>query len=149
SGYNTSISVVPSSNSCYAPGCVTDLNQVCPANLLVTASPTASAGPTPIPCGSGFCETGFCQNGTTCVIGCNQPGIQCGTSSPPGGLQCTSVIPAPTASPFWTPDGSEFVDMYAVKNSSQAVTTDAPGISMGSANQGTATCWADVDCKPG
>jgi hypothetical protein len=149
SGYNTAISVVPSSNSCYAPGCVTDLNQVCPANLQVTASPTASPGPTPIPCGSGYCETGFCNGNSTCVVGCNQPGLQCASSPAPAGLNCTSVIPSPTASPFWSPDGSEYRDMYSAKNLSNAVTTQGNGISMASANQGTATCWADIDCKPG
>jgi hypothetical protein len=149
SGYNTAISVVPSSNSCYAPGCVTDLNQVCPVNLQVTASPTASPGPTPIPCGSGFCETGFCQGNSTCVVGCNQPGLQCASSPAPAGLNCTTVIPSPTASPFWSPDGSEYVDMYSAKNVSNAVTSQGTGISMASANQGTATCWADIDCQPG
>jgi Thaumatin family/Abnormal spindle-like microcephaly-assoc'd, ASPM-SPD-2-Hydin len=149
SGYNTAISVVPSSNSCYAPGCVTDLNQVCPANLQVSASPAASPGPTPIPCGGGFCQTGFCQNNSTCVIGCNQPGLQCTLPSPPAGLQCTTTIPPPTASPSWTPEGSEYVDMYAAKNVSNAVTSQGTGISMASANQGTATCWADIDCMPG
>jgi hypothetical protein len=148
SGYNTAISVSPSAKTCYAPGCVTDLNQVCPSNLLVTASPVASPGPTPIPCGNGFCQTGFCQN-AACVIGCNQPGIQCSTASPPAGLQCNTVVPSPAASPFWTPDGASYADMYSAKNSSGNVTPDGLGISMASGNQGTATCWADTDCAPG
>jgi hypothetical protein len=151
SGYNTSISVSPSSNSCYGPGCVTDLNQVCPSNLQVTATPQASPT-TLIPCGSGtYCQSGVCQNNNTCVVGCNQPGIQCSTGSAPPGLECNTAVPAPSpsASPSWTPDGATFADMYSGKNLSGDATPTPLGVSMISGNQGTPTCWGDIDCAPG
>ncbi len=154
SGYNTSIAVAPSVSAtganCYAPACVTDLNTVCPANLQVLASPTASPS-TSIPCGSGYCASGVCQN-SMCVIGCNQPGIQCQTSGP-AGLMCGSPVAAPSAtpSPAWSPDGSAYEDMYSAKNLSGFVDPIAAdiGISMASGLQGTALCWDDLECLSG
>lgn len=152
SGYNTAISVVPSTKAsganCYAPKCVTDLNSVCPANLQVLATPMSSP-PTSIKCGNGYCASGVCQS-NMCVIGCEQPGIQCTTASPNPNLMCTTAVasPSPTPSPSWTPDGSTYQDMYSAKNVSGNV-NPTTGDSMASGLQGTALCWGHLECPSG
>ncbi|MGH7843014.1 MAG: thaumatin family protein [Candidatus Binataceae bacterium] len=138
SGYNTQITVTPSIKSCYAPTCVSDLNQSCPANLQVTEQPSDTPGP--IPCGKdAACQSGACVN-NTCVIACNDPSDQCVAANPPAGLMCDTVVPGG--------DGSTFADMYFAKNFSGKVPAGV-GITMASGNQGTPTCWGDVDCAPG
>lgn len=140
SGYNTQITIKPSSPSCPAPGCVSDLNASCPANLQVTEAPTAAKSA--IPCGKGtYCQTGSCQNNSTCVIACNDPSDQCGRTKPPAGLKCTTVVPEG--------DGSTFADMYFVKNQSGTIDPSGKNQTMISGNQGNATCWGDADCLPG
>ena len=137
SGYNTAISAVPSATSCYAPSCVSDLNASCPANLQVTEQPSAAGT---IPCGAGtFCQSGFCSS-NICVIGCNDPGDQC-SGSPPVGLSCNTKIP--------NGDGSTYFDMYEAANKSGNVDPNNIGAAMSSGNQGTPTCWSNVDCLPG
>jgi hypothetical protein len=158
SGYNVSVVVTPpatqAGGSCQPSGCVSDLNTSCPAALQVT-EPVATAGP--IACGTGFCQSGTCVNGNTCVIGCNDPADQC-TASNPASLHCQEPIPSPlpsaafpsnAATPHPTPDGATYLDMYLAKNSTGLADPSDKGDSMFSANQGTPTCWGNLDCLPG
>jgi hypothetical protein len=145
SGYNSQMQMalsVPTSpqnpTNCYAPGCTSDLNQSCPANLQVTEAPTTTPGP--IPCGSGkYCQSGVCKSNSTCVIACNDPADQCQASNPTG-LMCGTVVPGG--------DGSTYADMYFAKNYSGKIQPTNSG-TMISGNQGNATCWATADCLPG
>jgi hypothetical protein len=135
SGYNTAIKAAPSA-SCYAPQCNSDLNGSCPASLQVVEAPGAVGT---IPCGnSTFCQSGACVN-NQCVIGCNDPGDQCASANPPG-LQCSTPIPGG--------DNSTYFDMYEAANKSGNVDHNNIGAAMSSGNQGTPTCWSDVDCLP-
>jgi hypothetical protein len=176
SGYNDSIYVsldfTPSSKynntTCTPVGCVSDLNASCPTLLQIIEPPTATASS--IQCGgaSEYCQTGACipcptdadpascVGGFTCDIGCNGPGSVCTSTYPtpvaaPGltGLDCADAIPAPTSSPIWTPDNSEYVDMYLSSNHSGSESGSNVGAAMFSGNQGTPTCWGDIDCAPG
>jgi hypothetical protein len=129
SGYNVRIAAAPSSSSCYAPSCTTDLNTTCPPLLQLTAEPNATPGP--VPCGDGtFCQSGACV-GSTCVIGCNDPSDQCSLATPPAGLDCTDTVPGDTAT---------YAEMYSAKGST--------GDTMISPNQGNAICWGSLDCLP-
>jgi Thaumatin family len=159
SGYNVSVVVTPpaaqTGGTCQPSGCVSDLNSSCPAALQVT-EPTGPTGP--VACGSNtFCQSGTCVNGSTCVIGCNDPADQC-TALNPASLHCGEVIPtplpagafpSPLPSPLPTPDGSTYFDMYEAANKSGKVDSNNIGSSMFSGNQGTPTCWGDLDCAPG
>jgi len=139
SGYNTQITITPSSTSCPAPGCVSDLNASCPANLQVTEAPTTTKST--IACGKGtYCQTGYCKGNTTCVIACNDPSDQCATAKPASGLSCTTVVPGG--------DGSTYADMYFAKNQSGKIDKAGLNQTMISGNQGNATCWGDADCLP-
>jgi Thaumatin family len=147
SGYNVPMQVTPSMSpspqlpaNCYAPGCTSDLNESCPANLQVKETPTNTPGP--IACGNGFCQSGVCKN-NTCIVACNDPSDQCTTPNPPAGLMCNAVVPSG--------DGSTYADMYFLKNFSGKVHFP-PGADLGatmvSGNQGTPTCWSTIDCLP-
>ncbi|MGO9451699.1 MAG: hypothetical protein ACLQDV_11760 [Candidatus Binataceae bacterium] len=97
-----------------------------------------------------------CVGGKTCVIGCNQPVGLCGNSFPPPvyapgitDLECTTTIPSGAVHGVsFMADGSEYEDMYLAKNASGAVTMSHIGTAMFSGNQGTPTCWGDLDCSP-
>lgn len=174
SGYNdpiyVSVDFTPSSkynnSTCTPVGCESDLNATCPTLLQIIEPPTSTTSS--IPCGAGeYCEAGACiacpadggsscVGGFTCDIGCEGPGSVCGNSYPspvaaPGAndLDCADTIPAPTASPIWTPDNSEYIDMYLSENHSGSETASDVGTAMFSGNQGTPTCWGDIDCAPG
>jgi len=138
-GYNTQVGVQPSvpasGATCYQPHCTSDLNATCPADLQLTEAPTDTASS--IPCGAGtFCQSGACVSGS-CVIGCMDPGDQCNIASPPSGLKCTDTISGNVT----------YQDMYLAKDADSSSPTF--GTVQGSANQGDATCWGDVDCPPG
>lgn len=172
-GYNNPINVAldftPSGTNpaCYPTSCNTDLNTICPSLLQVIEPPTGSSGS----CGTnnGICQTGFCETcpsgadsascsgGSTCVIGCNGPGKLCGSSYPspvsaPGvtDLECDTAIPSGSVHdiPFTT-DNSQYRDMYDAANDSGVVSSSHVGVTMFSGNQGTPTCWGDIDCAPG
>lgn len=158
-------------NNCYAPACVSDLNQDCPYNLQITQKPTASG---PVACGGGtnlYCQSGACVDCTnssqqncdsggtkTCVIGCNDPGDQCALSPLPlnaANLDCSSPIATPSPTPGWTADNSTYDDMYEAANKSGNVDPNNKGTAMSSQNQGNPLCWtdpsfanADIDCAP-
>ena len=171
-GYNGPINVSVVSpggagnESCLANGCLTDLNSSCPSLLQVIEPPTSTVSP--VSCGMGtYCQTGACETcpsgggdscagGYACVIGCNGPGKLCGADYPspvgaPGiaDLQCTTTIPSSTVHgiPFTT-DNSQYRDMYDAANDSATVHTTHQGVTMFSGNQGTPTCWGDLDCLP-
>jgi len=154
--------------ACFPTGCNTDLNSVCPSLLQVIEPPIGSGGN----CGGGSCATGYCEpcpsnadpssscvNHMTCVIGCNAPGKLCGSSYPspisaPGvaNLSCNSAIPNGSVhGTQFTADGAEYRDMYDAANDSGTASTGAShiGVTMFSGNQGTPTCWGDVDCAIG
>jgi hypothetical protein len=174
SGYNdpiyVSLNFTPSSKysntTCTPVGCVSDLNASCPTLLQLIEPPTGTSSA--IPCGGNYCQTGACiacpsdadpsscVSGFTCDIGCNGPGSVCTSTYPtpvaaPGltGLDCAGTIPAPTPDATWTPDNSEYVDMYLSSNHSGSETGSDIGKAMFSGNQGTPTCWGDIDCAPG
>jgi hypothetical protein len=173
-GYNQPIDVsvdTPSNPdlgpACLPNSCTTDLNSVCPALLQIIEPPTGNSGS----CGTnnGTCQTGICETcpsganpascngGSTCVIGCSGPGQLCGNGYPspisaPGvsNLECDTAIPSGSVhGTSFTADGSEYIDMYAAANISKAVTSSHVGVTMFSGNQGTPTCWGDIDCAPG
>lgn len=170
SGYNNPIdvSVSPINGSvCSSVACGTDLNASCPSLLQIIEPPTSTASS--ISCGSGeYCQSGTCEacpslapmgacvGNKTCVIGCNQPQKLCGTTFPPpvyapgiSGLECSMTIPSGTVHGVsFTADGSEYVDMYQAKNQSGKVVPTNLGVTMFSGNQGTPTCWGDIDCRP-
>lgn len=174
-GYNNPISVsldfTPSGSAtdpaCYATTCNTDLNTICPSLLQVIEPPTASPVTT-VSCGGGYCQSGACETcpsgggssclgGMTCVIGCGAPGKLCGSNYPspvsaPGvsSLRCDSAISSGSVHgiPF-SSDGSEYRDMYDAANDSGVVSSSHVGVTMFSGNQGTPTCWGDIDCAPG
>jgi hypothetical protein len=167
-GYNNPIDVAldftPSGTNpaCYATSCNTDLNTICPSLLQVIEPPTGSSGS----CGTNnaTCQTGFCEScpsgadptscngGSTCVIGCNGPGKLCGSSYPspvsaPGvtDLECDTTIPGFTAAGQL----AQYRDMYDAANDSGIAVSSDIGVTMFSGNQGTPTCWGDIDCAPG
>jgi hypothetical protein len=169
SGYNNPIDVSVSGAGalCSSVACGTDLNASCPSLLQIIEPPTSTVSS--ISCGSGqYCQTGTCEacptlaspaacvGGKTCVIGCNQPSALCGSSFPPpvyapgiADLECTTAIPSGTVHGVsFTADGSQYQDMYLAKNASGAVTMSNKGTAMFSGNQGTPTCWGDLDCNP-
>jgi hypothetical protein len=137
SGYNIAIKAEPSISTCSTTSCTSDLNASCPPNLQLTEAPGATGQ---IPCGNGtYCQSGVCANNSICVVACNDPGDQCAAPNPPADLRCGTAVPGG--------DGSTYDDMYAAKNASKTISaTDA---AMSSGNQGTPTCWGDVDCPPG
>ncbi len=173
-GYNQPINVsldTPSNPgqgpTCLPNSCTTDLNSVCPALLQIIEPPTGnsgSCGTNNATCQSGVCEPcpsgaemAACNGGSTCVIGCSGPGQLCGKSYPspisaPGvaGLECSTTVPSGSVHgiPF-TMDGSQYTDMYNAVNNSGAVSASHIGVTMFSSNQGTPTCWGDIDCAPG
>jgi hypothetical protein len=169
-GYNNPIAITVTNQGtgaageCVSTACNTDLNSICPSLLQVIEPPTGSGS-----CGGGSCATGACEacptgadaascsNGFTCVIGCNGPGKLCGANYPspvsaPGVayLECTTPIPSGSVHgiPF-SADGSEYRDMYDAANDSGVVSSGNVGVTMFSGNQGTPTCWGDIDCAPG
>ena len=174
-GYNIPISVSldfspsgPTTDpACYATSCNTDLNTICPSLLQVIEPPTASPTST-VSCGGGYCQSGACETcpsgggssclgGMTCVIGCGAPGKLCGSNYPspvsaPGvsSLRCDSAISSGSVHgiPFIS-DGSQYRDMYDAANDSGVVSSSHVGVTMFSGNQGTPTCWGDIDCAPG
>ena len=170
-GYNNPINVTldftpsgPTTDpACYATSCNTDLNTICPSLLQVIEPPTGSGS-----CGGGTCQSGACEpcppgggasclGGMTCVIGCGAPGKLCGSDYPspvsaPGvsSLRCDTAISSSSVHgiPFIS-DGSEYRDMYDAANDSGVVSSSHVGVTMFSGNQGTPTCWGDIDCAPG
>ncbi len=170
-GYNNPISVsldfTPSGPTtdpaCYATSCNTDLNTICPSLLQVIEPPTGSGT-----CGGGTCQSGACEpcpsgggasclGGMTCVIGCGAPGKLCGSNYPspvsaPGvsSLRCDNAISSGSVHgiPFIS-DQSQYRDMYDAANDSGVVSSSNVGVTMFSGNQGTPTCWGDIDCAPG
>jgi hypothetical protein len=172
-GYNEPIKVSgptpkPSVNpACYPIACSSDLNAGCPALLQIIEPPTST--PSSIRCGSEYCQSGACVTcpsgaepsscigGKTCDIGCNAPGKLCANEYPlpvsaPGNtdLECQSEIPSGTADGVaFTADGSQYRDMYDAANDSGHVDRNDIGVTMFSGNQGTPTCWGDIDCAPG
>ncbi|MHB8383348.1 MAG: thaumatin family protein [Candidatus Binataceae bacterium] len=178
SGNNMPVGVsfdfTPGSNAgatCSPTACNGDLRASCPSLLQVIEPPTGTGGS----CGGATCQTGVCEscpsgaapgscvNGETCVIGCDAPSKLCpgiGSVKPfmsgvdaPGmqSLDCYQPVPGDFAGFTFTSDGSWFEDMYNVHNQSGAVyTTDNAiyQVSMFSSNQGTPTCWGDLDCPP-
>jgi hypothetical protein len=129
---------------CIAGGCVSDLNRTCPADLQITTP--AGDAPTAIPCGSGkYCPEGTCVSnaGTpTCVIGCVAPCDQCQQSSPPAGLKCTDEIGSSYTACDKSSQQATYEDLYCTKSFHD-------GNSMASGNQGTPTCFSNLDCPPG
>jgi Thaumatin family len=175
-GYNNPIDVsldfTPSGSTtdpaCYATSCNTDLNTICPSLLQVIEPPTASPT-TSVSCGGGYCQSGACEScpggapaascmgGMACVIGCGAPGKLCGSNYPspvsaPGvaNLRCDSAISTGSVhgNPFVS-DGSQYRDMYDAANDSGVVSSSHVGVTMFSGNQGTPTCWGNIDCAPG
>ena len=170
-GYNNPINVsldfTPSGPTtdpaCYATSCNTDLNTICPSLLQVIEPPTGSGS-----CGGGTCQSGACEpcpsgggssclGGMTCVIGCGAPGKLCGSNYPspvsaPGvsSLRCDTAISSGSVHgiPFMS-DDSQYRDMYDAANDSGVVSSSNVGVTMFSGNQGTPTCWGDIDCAPG
>lgn len=169
-GYNNPIAITVTNpgtgaaGACVSTACNTDLNSVCPSLLQVIEPPAGSGS-----CGGGSCATGACEacpsgadpascsGGFTCVIGCDGPGKLCGANYPspvsaPGvaDLECTTAIPSGSVHgvPF-SADGSEYRDMYDAANDSGVVSASHFGVTMFSGNQGTPTCWGDIDCAPG
>jgi Thaumatin family len=169
-GYNQPIfvSVDTPSNpnlgpACLNNSCTTDLNSVCPELLQIIEPPTGSSGS----CGTnnGTCQTGVCEpcpsdadagvscnGGSTCVIGCSGPGQLCGKTYPspvsaPGvaGLECKTTIPGYEDAP----ELAQYRDMYDAANDSGIAVANPIGVTMFSGNQGTPTCWGDIDCAPG
>ena len=179
-GYNTEIQALgvaatgrqsPIPNNCYQTTCISDLNQSCPLSLQVTQAPSSTVGPVSCSDASGlYCQSGSCEpcvaasgqscdaeNTDTCVIGCNDPGDQCGLNPANASTSCARQrFPARPTSP-WTADGSYYEDMYDTKNASGVVDTTPShlGTAMSSQNQGNPLCWtdptfadADIDCFP-
>ncbi|HEY4930646.1 MAG TPA: thaumatin family protein [Terriglobales bacterium] len=169
SGYNNPIdvSVSGAGSLCSSVACGTNLNATCPSLLQIIEPPTSTVSS--LGCGTGeYCQSGTCEacpsgatpaacvNGKTCVIGCNAPSGLCGNSYPPpvyapgiANLECTTTIPSGTVHGVsFTADGSQYQDMYLAKNASGAVTMSNIGTAMFSGNQGTPTCWGDIDCNP-
>ena len=173
-GYNQPIDVsvdTPSNPNlgpaCLPNSCTSDLNSVCPALLQVIEPPTGNSGT----CGTnnGTCQTGVCEpcpsganpescnGGSTCVIGCSGPGQLCGNAYPlpisaPGisSLECDTPVPSGSVHGIsFTADGSEYKDMYAAANKSGVVSSSNLNVTMFSGDQGTPTCWGDIDCAPG
>ncbi len=169
-GYNNPIAVKvtnPASGGgpdCASTACNTDLNAVCPSLLQVIEPPTGTGT-----CGGKACTTGECEacpagadpsscsGGFTCVIGCNGPGKLCGANYPspvsaPGvtNLKCATPIPPGSVHGIdFSADGSWYEDMYDAANDSGAVSAGNLGVTMFSGNQGSPTCWGDIDCAPG
>lgn len=147
-GYNVPMKVQPgggnfNGGTCATPQCTSDLNLTCPTALQDTV-PVVST-PSQIPCGSGYCPEGVCVGGDTCVVGCLDPCTQCERNASAPGLDCTTQVGGLT---FTDCNGSTLpvtgMDLYCAKN-----TQAQNGNSMASANQGTPTCFADVDCPAG
>jgi hypothetical protein len=148
-GYNVPMKIEPRGGSqnggaCAVPQCTSDLNATCPAGLQDTV-PTVTTQ-TSIPCGSGtYCPEGVCVGGTTCVVGCLDPCTQCVRNPSAPGLDCGGQVDNLT---YTGCDGNTYEvtnqDLYCAKN-----TQVANGDAMASANQGTPTCFGDVDCPPG
>jgi hypothetical protein len=143
-GFNVETRVRPvvTGGSCETVGCVADLNKTCPPALQMNVD-LADKGP--VACGDKFCpEEASCVNGA-CVVGCLDPCTQCQPPRMPQSLECKTSVAS--ASGYSDCDGgtgrATFIDMYCVKN------TSGEGHSQASSNQGTPTCFADVDCPPG
>ena len=88
----------------------------------------------------------------TCVIGCGAPGKLCGSNYPspvsaPGvaSLECDTTIPGFDDAP----ELAQYRDMYDAANDSGIAVPSPIGVTMFSGNQGTPTCWGDIDCAPG
>jgi hypothetical protein len=153
-GYNVPMAVVVDGSGCTRDraGCVADLLNSCPAALQVTVPPTAS-GDSNLPCGQNtFCPSGQCLNGSTCLVGCLDPGdacLQIASSVEP--LNCNGAVAGATGTSCSGQSvGVNYLSMYLAKNYGGE---DAKGnkytgdnVGQASSNQGTPTCFADVDC---
>ena len=149
SGYNVPMWVQVDGTGCDSEtaGCANDLLATCPAALQMTVPPSASGDPS-LPCGTDtYCPSGTCLTaGSTCLVGCWDPGDACTQASPPASLACDTAIPGATGTDCaGNPvDPVTYADMYLAKNYSDG----GDGVAMASGNQGNATCFDSGDCLP-